>query len=181
MRKKLLILFLFISVLVPAQSDKVFISNDGQWDEKIVYNKILADGNLFLEKDGFTYSLYEKSYIQKLVKDEPTIAYNIISKLGKDLGAAEYRLTSFSQKNVRERLAELLLVLQESYGEKVDNKTKLNIKLTREEMASIIGTASETLIRFFTEFKNENIIEQEGKTIFIIDEEKLIDFANISY
>lgn len=122
---------------------------------------------------------YDKKYIQKLVKDEPTIAYNIISALGKDLGAAEHRLTSFSQKNVRERLAELLLVLKEGYGEKVDDRVKLNIKLTREEMASIIGTASETLIRFFTEFKNEGIIEQEGKTIFIKDEEKLMDFANI--
>jgi CRP-like cAMP-binding protein len=124
---------------------------------------------------------YDKKYVQKLVKEEPSIAYNIISALGKDLGAAEHRLTSFSQKNVRERLAELLLILKEGYGEKVDTRIKLNIKLTREEMASIIGTASETLIRFFTEFKNEGIIEQEGKTIFISDEEKLIDFANIIY
>lgn len=124
---------------------------------------------------------YDKKYIQKLVKDEPTVSYNLISALGKDLGAAESRLTSFSQKNVRERLAELLLVLKEGYGEKIGSRVRLNIKLTREEMASIIGTASETLIRFFTEFKNEGLIEQEGKTIYITDEEKLIDFANIVY
>lgn len=124
---------------------------------------------------------YDKKYIQKLVKEEPTISYNIISTLGKDLGAAESRLTSFSQKNVRERLAELLLILKEGYGIKEGSRTKLNIKLTREEMASIIGTASETLIRFFTEFKTEGLIEQEGKIIFIKDEEKLIDFANIIY
>ena len=43
------------------------------------------------------------------------------------------------------------------------------------------GTASETLIRFFTELKNEGLIEQEGKTIYIVDEEKLLDFANINY
>lgn len=124
---------------------------------------------------------YDKKYIQKLVKDEPSIAYNIISALGRDLGAAEQRLTSFSQKNVRERLAELLLILKEGYGENINGKIRLNIKLTREEMASIIGTASETLIRFFTEFKSEGIIEQQGKTIFIINEEKLLDFANISF
>ncbi|MBT4792786.1 MAG: Crp/Fnr family transcriptional regulator [Halobacteriovoraceae bacterium] len=122
---------------------------------------------------------YDKKYIQKLVKEQPTIAYNIISRLGRDLGAAEQKLTSFSQKNVRERLAELLLILKEGYGEKVDGRIKLNIKLTREEMASMIGTASETLIRFFTELKNEGLIEQEGKIIFILDEEKLLDFANI--
>lgn len=123
---------------------------------------------------------YDKKYIQKLVKDEPTVAYNIINKLGADLGSAEHRLTSFSQKNVRERLAELLLTLKEGYGEvQDDGRIKLNIKLTREEMASIIGTASETLIRFFTEFKNEEMLEQEGKTIYLTDLEKLGDFANM--
>ena len=48
-------------------------------------------------------------------------------------------------------------------------------------MASIIGTASETLIRFMSELKSEGFIEQEGKTIYITDEEGLIDFANIGY
>jgi DNA-binding transcriptional regulator YhcF (GntR family) len=48
-------------------------------------------------------------------------------------------------------------------------------------MASIIGTASETLIRFMTELKQEGFIEQEGKVIFITDEKGLIEFANISY
>ncbi|MFT7010564.1 MAG: hypothetical protein ACJAWR_000566, partial [Flavobacteriales bacterium] len=57
-----------------AQSDKVFIENKGQWDSRILYNQILPDGNLFLEKDGFTYSLFEKSYIQNLHQDKKTPA-----------------------------------------------------------------------------------------------------------
>jgi CRP-like cAMP-binding protein len=124
----------------------------------------------------------DKKYILKLVQEQPTVATNIISQLGRDLGAAENRISSFYQKNVRERLAELLLLLKESHGEKLlDKRIRLNIKLTREEMASIIGTASETLIRFMSELKQEGLIEQEGKTIFIIDEKNLIDFANIAY
>jgi CRP-like cAMP-binding protein len=124
----------------------------------------------------------DKKYILKLVQEQPTVATNIISQLGRDLGAAENRISSFYQKNVRERLAELLLLLRESHGEKLlDKRIRLNIKLTREEMASIIGTASETLIRFMSELKQEGLIEQEGKTIFILDEKNLIDFANIAY
>ena len=57
----------------------------------------------------------------------------------------------------------------------------LDIKLTREEMASIIGTASETLIRFMSELKQEGLIKQEGKKIFITDEGGLVEFANIDY
>lgn len=124
----------------------------------------------------------DKKYILKLVKNEPTVACNLISKLGRDLGAAEHRISSFYQKNVRERLAELLLLLKESHGEKeADGRIRLDIKLTREEMASIIGTASETLIRFMSEIKQEGFIEQDGKIIYITDEEGLLDFANIAY
>lgn len=124
---------------------------------------------------------YDKTFITKVVKSEPTVAYNIISGLGKDLGAAEHRLTSFSQKNVLERLSELLVILKDGYGVQQENRIMLDIKLTRDEMASIIGTASETLIRSFSELKKEKIIEQEGKTIFILNFSKLLDFSNISY
>jgi CRP-like cAMP-binding protein len=123
----------------------------------------------------------DKKYILKLVQSQPSVACNIIAKLGRDLGAAEHRISSFYQKNVRERLAELLLLLKESHGVAENDRVKLDIKLTREEMASIIGTASETLIRFMSELKEEGFIEQEGKTIYITDEKGLIEFANISY
>lgn len=124
----------------------------------------------------------DKKYILKMVEEKPSVACNLIARLGRDLGAAENRISSFYQKNVRERLAELLLLLKESHGVREDNnRIKLDIKLTREEMASIIGTASETLIRFMSELKQEGYIEQSGKIIYIINEEGLIEFANLAY
>jgi CRP-like cAMP-binding protein len=131
--------------------------------------------------DDCTVCFLDKKYIMKLVQSQPSVSVNLISKLGRDLGAAEHRISSFYQKNVRERLAELLLLLKESHGHKEGERYKLEIKLTREEMASIIGTASETLIRFMSELKQEGFISQEGKTIYIDDEKGLLDFANISY
>ena len=123
----------------------------------------------------------DKKYIMKLVQEKPTVASNLLGKLGRDLGAAEKRISSFSQKNVRERLAEFLLLLKESHGEETDNGIFLDIKLTREEMASIIGTASETLIRFMSELKNEGLIRQEGKKIFIMNEKGLLEFSGLDY
>lgn len=124
----------------------------------------------------------DKKYILKLVQKEPSVACNLIGKLGRDLGAAEHRISSLYQKNVRERLAELLLLLKESHGvQETDGSTRLNIKLTREEMASIIGTASETLIRFMSELKQQKLIGQKGKDIYIINEEGLLNFANIGH
>ncbi|WP_164848271.1 Crp/Fnr family transcriptional regulator [Halobacteriovorax sp. HLS] len=124
----------------------------------------------------------DKKYILKMIEEKPTVSLNIINKLSKDMGSAETKLSSFHQKNVRERLAELLLVLKKTHGtELADGKVKLDIKLTREEMATMIGTANETLIRFISEFKDEGLIEQDGKTLIIVKEEELLEWANLSY
>ncbi|CBW26269.1 putative FNR-family transcriptional regulator protein [Halobacteriovorax marinus SJ] len=124
----------------------------------------------------------DKSFILKMINEKPSVSLNIINKLSVDMGKAETKLSSFHQKNVRERLAELLIVLSKSHGEAIsDGRIKLNLKLTREEMATMIGTANETLIRFISEFKDENLIEQDGKHIIIKDEEKLSEWANLPY
>ena len=124
----------------------------------------------------------DKKYISKLVQEKPSAALNLIGRLGKDLGASEEKVASFSQKNVFERTCELLLLLNESHGKKDSEGRKyIDLKLTREEYASIVGTAPETLIRVFSDLKKENAIDQEGKTLFIVDEERLINFANLEY
>ncbi|MCO4793387.1 MAG: Crp/Fnr family transcriptional regulator [Bacteriovoracaceae bacterium] len=128
-----------------------------------------------------TVCFLDKKFIMKAIQDLPSVAMNIIEKLSRDMGAAENKVSSFHQKNVRERLAELLLLLKESHGEATeDGKVKINIKLTREEMATMIGTANETLIRFISEFKDEGLIEQEGKFIVIKDEDALMEWADVN-
>ena len=123
----------------------------------------------------------DKKFILKVIENNPSVALSVINKLSRDMGTAEKKLSSLHQKNVRERLAELILSLKASHGVKENGKWKIDLKLTREELATMIGTANETLIRFMTEFKEAGIIEQEGKTIIIKDEEELLNWANINY
>lgn len=124
----------------------------------------------------------DKKYIMKVIQETPSVAQNLIAKLSREMGAAERKLSSLHQKNVRERLAELLLILKESHGEKrEDGSFFINLKLTREEMATMIGTANETVIRFISEFRSAGLIEQEGKFIVIKNEPELIEWAAIEY
>ncbi|MEK6625682.1 MAG: Crp/Fnr family transcriptional regulator [Bdellovibrionota bacterium] len=169
------------------------MSADGK--ESIV--RIASQGDIIGHRSIFTDQYYsasatamedsavcfvDKKYIIKLVREQPTVACHLISLLGRDLGAAENRIASFAKKNVRERVAEFLLLLKESHGTKdEDGRFRLVLKLSREEMASIVGTATETLIRFISELKDEGIIDQDGKSIVICDEERLVEFANIGY
>lgn len=167
------------------------IGNDGK--ESIVRiagpGDVLGHRSLFADEnftatatviEDSTICFLDKKFILKALADEPSIALRLIQKLSKEMGSAEERTAAMSQKNVRERLAELLLVLKKSYGIKEGNRWRLDIKLTREEVASMVGTANETVIRFISEFKEEGLIEQEGKTIFIVDEPRLIEFANLA-
>ncbi len=121
----------------------------------------------------------DKQFIMDTIREQPSVALNVIEKLSRDMGAAEHRISSMHTKNVRERLAELLLMLKESHGIDEDHRTKIDLRLTREEMATMIGTAPETLIRFMTEFKDEGLIEQEGKTLFVKDAAKLSEWTGL--
>ena len=123
----------------------------------------------------------DKKYIVKLLQKEPSVACHLITALGKELGEAENKVASFSQKNVFERTCEVLLLLKESHGKGEGKKFRIDLKLTREELASMVGTATETLIRIMSDLKQEGVIEQDGKIILINDEKKLIKFANLSY
>ncbi len=168
------------------------IGNDGK--ESII--RIAQPGDVLGHRSLFSHENYtatattiedaaicfiDKKFIYKAIQEQPSIALNLIQKLSQEMGAAEAKSASMFQKNVRERLAELFLTLSKTYGVQEKKGIRLDIKLTREEMASMIGTANETVIRFISEFKDEGIIDQDGKVIYILDEEKLLEFANLNY
>lgn len=101
----------------------------------------------------------------------------MIRLLASDLRTAEDHLTELAQKPVRERLAKALLFLKEKYGFEEDKAT-INVSLSREEIADLVGTATETAIRLLSDFRNDNIIELVGKKIKISNLEKLIKTAH---
>ncbi len=122
-----------------------------------------------------------KTLIMKLIQSDPHLCCNIVRNISEQMGAAENRIASLSTKPQKERFAEMLLLLKEAFGEKQDQEIKLNIKLTREEMGSMIGAASENVIRLITEFKKNGLIAESDKTISILNLAKLEGLANLSY
>jgi CRP-like cAMP-binding protein len=88
-----------------------------------------------------------------------------------DLKDADDTLVDLAQKNVKERLAQTLLYLEGKFG--VLGDQSLRLRLSREEIASITGTATESCIRLLSEFKKLGLIELNGKKITILDKVKL--------
>ena len=113
----------------------------------------------------------------KLIKTNGNFAVELIRLTCKELGEANSYITDIAQKTVKERLAEILIHLYNEFGE--DPKGILNISLTREELSNIVGTATESIIRLLSEFKNDRLIELNGRKIKILDKPGLKHIANI--
>ncbi len=112
----------------------------------------------------------------EFVKNNTSFSYEIMKMACKELGSANQYITDLAQKSVRERLAEILLHLADKFGINEDNL--LNIILTREELANIVGTATESVIRLLSEFKHSGLIELQGRKIRILDKEGLKHISN---
>jgi CRP/FNR family transcriptional regulator len=106
------------------------------------------------------------------------LASQMMGLLSTELKAAEERIMEMAQKPVRERLAETLLLLRQTYGVEAD-KTTLGIKLTRIELANIVGTATESVSRLLSKFKEEKPIDMNGRKLRIVDPAGLAKAANL--
>lgn len=113
-----------------------------------------------------------------VMDNENSVSMEIIKRLSEDLKRAQERITQLAQKSVRERTAETLLFLKEVFGYEADNLT-IDITLSREDLASLIGTATETAIRLLSEFKHDGLIELNGKRIKLIKMKELVKVANV--
>ncbi|MGQ9620949.1 MAG: Crp/Fnr family transcriptional regulator [Bacteroidales bacterium] len=105
--------------------------------------------------------------LPQLVKTNPNFALELVKLICQELGEANSYITDIAQKTVRERLAEVLLKLSIDFG--IDENKFLRISLTREELANIVGTATESVIRLLSEFKSDKLIELSGRKIIILN------------
>jgi CRP/FNR family transcriptional regulator, polysaccharide utilization system transcription regulator len=120
-----------------------------------------------------------KSFFFYLLKKYPLLSDEIMLYLCLLLEEAEDKIISIAQKPVRERLAETLLNLNTIFSS--DGNTYFNYKISipREDMANIVGTATETVIRLLSEFKEEQLIKIKGRAITLTNIEGLKQTARM--
>ncbi|MNQ00808.1 Transcriptional activator protein Anr [compost metagenome] len=101
---------------------------------------------------------------------------NVMKTICGDLKEADDHMVNMAQKTVKERLAETLLYLLDTFGKNDDNTLK--VQLSRDELASMIGTATESCIRLLSDFNKLGLIELSGKKIILKDINKLKKIAD---
>lgn len=106
-----------------------------------------------------------------LIYNNMAVMKKFIRMLSDNISEKEEQLVNLAYSSVRKRVAEALVLLQNLYDTKRDKA--FSIAISREDLANIVGTATESLIRTLSDFKAEKLVEIKGSNITIIDAEKL--------
>ncbi len=119
--------------------------------------------------DGVEVNLIPREDFMKLLHANRDVSSRLIKMLADNVAEKEVQLLSLAYNSVRKRVAEAVLLLHDRQGK--DGKE--DIQILREDLAHIVGTAKESVIRMLTEFKEDGYIEIVDGSIRILNRKKL--------
>lgn len=119
-----------------------------------------------------TICIIERDTFLNLVKTSPTLSLSLIRMISTELGFSNNRTVSLTQKHIRGRLAESLIVLRDTYGYEADGMT-IKAYLSREDIANLSNMTTSNAIRTLSTFATEEVISIDGRKIKILDGSRL--------
>jgi CRP-like cAMP-binding protein len=122
-------------------------------------------------EDCKAYRLPREAFLH-LVRTNGTLCYEIMQTMAQDLAIAEIQTVNLTQKHIRGRLAESLLLLLKNYGYEEDGLT-LAMPLPREDLANMSNMTTSNAIRTLSQFAQEGLVNIHGRRIQILDEKEL--------
>ena len=141
----------------------------------IGYRALFANENHIASAEAIensTVCTIHRGALEQILRQNPDFAMEIIRSLANELGFANKRTVTLTQKHIRGRLAESLLFLKDTYGLEEDGHT-INIYLSREDIAHLSNMTTSNAIRTLSAFAKEDVISINGRRISIKDLKKL--------
>ncbi|MDT7827442.1 Crp/Fnr family transcriptional regulator [Pricia sp. S334] len=142
--------------------------------EVLGQRSVIVDENTNLSAtavDDMEVCFIPKETIVNSLNSNPDFAVEMLRHMAHDLKEADDVIVNMGQKTVKQRIAEAFFYLKANFGE--DKDGFLLLKLSREDIANVVGTATESCIRIISEFKKKGYLKTSGKKVAIIDEEGL--------
>lgn len=143
------------------------------------YTAIL-EGTVYKETaeaiDDATVSAIEREEFEYLLKTNKEVSRCFIQLLAQNVTNREGQLVSIAYNSLRKRVAEALVLLQKKYTK--DTEGNFSINISREDLAHIAGTATESIIRTLSDFRSEKLIDIKDGAIIILDEKRLAALVN---
>lgn len=114
--------------------------------------------------------------IKELVKDDSNFQKEVFRQMGKEWRETEEHVVSLGTKQVHEKLAEILILLDNAQGK----KNQVELKVTRDVLATFIGTQTETLVRALSDLKARDFISVDKNKIQILNRDALFSLSKIA-
>jgi CRP-like cAMP-binding protein len=114
----------------------------------------------------------KQEFFNELIRENGAFCYQVMLMMAKDLAISEIQTVNLTQKHIRGRLAESLLLLLKNYGFEEDGQT-LAMLLPREDLANMSNMTTSNAIRTLSQFAQEGIVGIDGKHVKIINEKAL--------
>ena len=157
----------------------VYVANKG---ELIGFHAVLAEGrypdsSAALEESVITFIPRED--FLKTLEQSPVLTRHLLKTLSHEFGVLVNSLALHAHRPVRERLALQLIVLREKYKENFKPGMSVAINMSREDLANLVGTARENVLRVLAEFKQKGILDTKGRQIIVHDVKKLVELAKV--
>ncbi|HMN06071.1 MAG TPA: response regulator [Flavobacteriales bacterium] len=122
-------------------------------------------------------ALVPREDLLRLLYRDRDVSMRFIRMLSQEMGEKQERLLHLAYASVRERVAQALLQLHDRFSE--GQSSDLGVRISRDDLAAIVGTATESLIRCLTDLKDEGLINTQGRDIRISDRRRLEKLANL--
>src|SRR5450759_3535110 len=153
-----------------------FLFKEGDKTHGLICYKTLFSYNLWsvsaIAIEDSAICIFEKSSFIRILKKNPDLSMKFIKVIADELWFSNNRTVSLTQKHVRGRLAESILILRDTYGFEADGKT-IRISLSREDIANLSNMTTSNAIRTLSNLASEGIIEITGRRISIIDSNQI--------
>ena len=111
--------------------------------------------------------------LRELLLGDPALTFRFARVLGDRRRHIESKLEQFVFRDVHAKLASLLLELGREYGQETEDGVKIDLKITHQEMANLIGSTRETISLALASFKKRNLVQLLGRTVVLVDQEGL--------
>ncbi len=135
---------------------------------------VYKDSAEALEKSEL--SVIPKEDFEELINNNKEVAQKFIKLLAKNVSSKEHQLLGLAYNSLRKKVAEAILLLRRKYQK--DDDDKFTIDISRESLATIAGTATESLIRTLSDFRSEKMIDIKEGNIIILNQKKLENLVN---
>ncbi len=140
----------------------------------------IVEGTIYKETaeaiEDTTLAIIAREDFEKLLRTNKEVSQQFIQLLAQSVTDREKQLVGIAYNSLRKRVAEALVLLQKKYTN--NNEGKFSIHISREDLAHIAGTATESIIRTLSDFKSEKLIDIKEGSIIILDEKRLAALLN---